>query len=313
MSLNPALYLEISGPTQASVDAAVARIKDIIENGLIEVKAPSTTEVKGALTDKVFLPFAFDYARMGSYNIRGKMIGPQGAYIKHINASTNVECSIRGRGSGYVELGSAPSNTSEPIYLYIQGFREGDMKLARALCEDLLQSVQQEYQAEYAKIVPPSNTPYYGNPYAQMQTGTYGYYNQMPGMQYPMGYTYAQPGMMHSTNNTPSSMPYTGSFVQTTPAVSQSGMSLEYPMPSPSMQYPYSTYSAQTQGVNQKVDSIAKEPSKDDVHKSPLKVSTEEADPLDPSSQFGQELKDYSAVPPPPNLNAPSRMRNNKK
>lgn len=118
--LDPALYLEVSGSTQESVDTAIASIKDIMENGLIEAKRTSAVEAKGALTDKVFLPFDFDYARMGSYNIRGKMIGPQGAYIKHINASTNVECSIRGRGSGYVELGSGPSNTSEPIHLHIR-------------------------------------------------------------------------------------------------------------------------------------------------------------------------------------------------
>ena len=55
------------------------------------------------------------------------------------------------------------------------------MKLARALCEDLLRSVQQEYQVEYAKIMPQPSTPYYGNPYMQMQAAAYGYYNQTTG------------------------------------------------------------------------------------------------------------------------------------
>ena len=82
--LNPALYLEVSGPTQESVDNAIVRIKDIMENGLVETKKSPTGEVKGTLVEKVFLPFDFDYSRMGSYNIRGKMIGPQVSRIKFI-------------------------------------------------------------------------------------------------------------------------------------------------------------------------------------------------------------------------------------
>lgn len=317
--LNPALYLEVSGPTQESVDKAVAKIKEIMENGLIEAKRPTTAEVKGTLIDKVFLPFDFDYARMGSYNIRGKMIGPQGAYIKHINASANVECSVRGRGSGHVELGSGPSSIDESIHLYIQGFREEDMKLAKALCEDLLQSVQEEYQTEYAKIVSRVNPPYYGNPYVQMQAGAHGYYNQATGMQYPMGYAYTPSGMMPAVANSSPQMPYTGSLVPATP-----GMTLGYSVPPPNTHYPYYTYPTQVQSMNQivgdvkvvkdkDIESVVKESPKKDTCKNPARVFTEEADPLDSSSKLENELKDYSAVPPPPNLNAPSRMKNGKK
>lgn len=37
------------------------------------------------------------------FNLRGKLVGPNGSYIKHINHETGVRIQLKGRGSGFFE------------------------------------------------------------------------------------------------------------------------------------------------------------------------------------------------------------------
>lgn len=115
---SPALSLEVYGTTQADVDAAVQKIHEIMEKGVVgEARRPFVTSFP--FTAKTFLPFEPDFARMASYNIRGKMIGPQASYLKHIQAVSGADVSIRGRGSGHIEVGASPPS-DDPIHLFIQ-------------------------------------------------------------------------------------------------------------------------------------------------------------------------------------------------
>jgi hypothetical protein len=180
---NPQLTLEVSGNAQVDVDAAVAKIKDIMENGIQEASSSKKSFLMSTATSiigKVFLPFEPDYARMASFNVRGKIVGPQGSYIKHIMAVSGAEVSIRGRGSGFVELGVIP-NPDEGLHLHIQAYSEQEMSLAKQLAEDLLATVKKEYDAEYAKLlasISNSYQPYMYQQQAQMDPAMAAYYAQ---------------------------------------------------------------------------------------------------------------------------------------
>lgn len=53
-----------------------------------------------------------------SFNIRAKILGPGGAYVKHVQQETATKVQLKGKGSGYLE----PSTNKEaqvPLYISI--------------------------------------------------------------------------------------------------------------------------------------------------------------------------------------------------
>ncbi|KAI8065803.1 hypothetical protein BC940DRAFT_303633 [Gongronella butleri] len=52
------------------------------------------------------------------YNIRAKIVGPQGAFVKYINNVSGCRVQVRGRGSGFVEYDTGVES-SEPLYIHL--------------------------------------------------------------------------------------------------------------------------------------------------------------------------------------------------
>lgn len=89
------------------------------------------------------------------FTIRGKILGPQGSFLKHIQQQTSCKVHLRGKGSGYVELGTTEEVT-EPLHLYISGFGREKAEQAKVLADDLMQHVRKEVeQMVVAKSQPP--------------------------------------------------------------------------------------------------------------------------------------------------------------
>lgn len=193
---NPALSLEVSGPTQDEVDNALVKIKEIMERGdqaLKELSSANGTKaslestptknglendnkplkmIPSVFIEKVYLAFEPDWVRMAAFNLCGKIKGPKGgSYLKHIASVSNSEVSLRGAGSGHVDLSAKPVSFAEgieeePLHLYILAFSEKDMLIAKTLAEDLLETVQHEYTADYIKMMAstdPSYAAYYSH------------------------------------------------------------------------------------------------------------------------------------------------------
>lgn len=161
---DPPLHLRLVGPTEESVQKACKRIKDLLSQ-TITLNAPIQYErplhqPRKILEEKV--PIGLD--PIIGFPLRGKIVGPQGAYIKHITGETQSRIQLKGRGSGFKELDGMES--SEPLYAHITCPSEEGMEKAKNLFQDLLTTVRAEYERFRAS-----------NPYA---TGGYGVPGAMP-------------------------------------------------------------------------------------------------------------------------------------
>lgn len=108
---DPPLCLDVSAPSQAVLDAAVARINELKEHG-----APPAKYMPSGLTGKAFAPF--DPDSVSGINFRAKILGPQGSFLRHIQNESGVKAHLRGRGSGYVEIGQR-EESMEPLHILI--------------------------------------------------------------------------------------------------------------------------------------------------------------------------------------------------
>lgn len=53
-----------------------------------------------------------------NFNIRAKIIGPQGMYVKHIQTETGARVQLKGIGSGFTETGTGVE-ADEPMFMHI--------------------------------------------------------------------------------------------------------------------------------------------------------------------------------------------------
>lgn len=113
--------------------------------------------------------------------VRGKLLGPQGSYLKHIQDATRTKVQLRGKGSGYIEVvPKSPDTAIEPMYLYVQSAKDNaDLEEAERLCQDLISTVKSDYDA---KISPPQlqqqqySQPQMYNPQYAAQYAQYAHY-----------------------------------------------------------------------------------------------------------------------------------------
>ncbi len=102
----------------------------------------------GDASAKVFIGITKDAATQRGFNLMGKLLGPKGAYMKHImTAVPNVKALLRGP-----ELGSpndplnARSYSTEPMHIFITGPTQQAVDAAKQLAENLVETVRKEWE-----------------------------------------------------------------------------------------------------------------------------------------------------------------------
>ncbi|WBW71504.1 KH domain RNA-binding protein, involved in splicing [Schizosaccharomyces osmophilus] len=80
------------------------------------------------------------------FHLRQAVVGPQGAYVKHIQQETRTRVQIKGQGSAFIEP-STNRESDEPLHLCIMSHDMNNIQKAKPLCEDLIANVHQQYQA----------------------------------------------------------------------------------------------------------------------------------------------------------------------
>ncbi|KAG5637122.1 hypothetical protein H0H81_005715 [Sphagnurus paluster] len=134
---DPALYLHISAHTKDAMQKAIEKVNELIAidmGSLVENKNDRPRERRKWPEEK--LPVGLETIR--NFNVRAKVVGPSGSFVKYIQAETSTRVQIKGIGSGFVDQETRSSLTAS-------GPEEGQVARAKVLTDDLLLVVRQEH------------------------------------------------------------------------------------------------------------------------------------------------------------------------
>ncbi|KAL6306082.1 eukaryotic type KH-domain type I [Sparassis latifolia] len=140
---DPPLYLHISATTQEILDKAIEKVNELIAmdmGSLVEDKKDRLREKRKWPEEK--LPVGIDTIR--NFNVRAKVVGPSGMFVKYIQQETGTRVQIKGIGSGFVDQDTGHEH-DEPMFIHVTGPDEGQVARAKVLTEDLLEVVRAEH------------------------------------------------------------------------------------------------------------------------------------------------------------------------
>ncbi|KAK0542947.1 hypothetical protein OC846_006356 [Tilletia horrida] len=152
----PPLYLHVTGTTQQMVDQAVAKIHELMEQDLPalvedrhakrlewEAQRPPPREQRERRRwpeEKV----PIDLQPLRNFNVRAKVVGPGGLFVKFIQQETGAKVQIKGQGSGFIES-DTQRESDEPMHIHLACPDEDALKEAKRLAEDLVDAVRTEH------------------------------------------------------------------------------------------------------------------------------------------------------------------------
>ncbi|KAI9234616.1 MAG: hypothetical protein BYD32DRAFT_464241 [Podila humilis] len=179
---DPPLYLHVTATTQDILDQAVAKINELIDEAQNPAPQPpqhqSFRQQPGvsaggppryqSLTARVAIGIESERA----FNVRAKIVGPGGQYVKHVQNETRTRVQLKGHGSGYLENDTG-RESDEPLYINIIGNNQEDVDNAERLCRDLVETVKAEYERMKSRPPPPHES--YGHS-RQYGSGRSSYY-----------------------------------------------------------------------------------------------------------------------------------------
>ncbi|KAI9143250.1 hypothetical protein BKA69DRAFT_1026903, partial [Paraphysoderma sedebokerense] len=115
----PPLFLHIVAQTQESLDEAVEMVKELMQQSLNLIQsrerpAQAPRQPRIYHNDKVFVGFEGERG----FNVRAKIVGPAGAYVKHIQKETGARVQLKGIGSGYTDAETG-READEPLHVWV--------------------------------------------------------------------------------------------------------------------------------------------------------------------------------------------------
>ncbi|KAF9364301.1 hypothetical protein BGX34_001960 [Mortierella sp. NVP85] len=154
---DPPLYLHITAVTQEALDLAVNKITEMIDQAQSQGPLPSQRETFQGPPPRSYgyggpprhqsfharVPIGIESDR--TFNVRAKIVGPSGQYVKHVQNETRTRVQLKGRGSGYLEVETG-READEPLFINIIGNSQEDVDEAERLCKDLVETVKGEHE-----------------------------------------------------------------------------------------------------------------------------------------------------------------------
>ncbi|OAQ25840.1 hypothetical protein K457DRAFT_752809 [Linnemannia elongata AG-77] len=170
---DPPLYLHVTALTQEALDLALQKIDELINEAENPASLPPQRDsfappsrMPGGPPPRHHQPFPFQTRveiNMDSertFNVRAKIVGPGGQYVKHVQNETRTRVKLKGQGSGFLEVETG-REAEEPLYISILGNTQEEVDEAERLCKDLVETVRAEY--ERMKSRPPAPYEPYGD------------------------------------------------------------------------------------------------------------------------------------------------------
>ncbi|KAF9948734.1 hypothetical protein BGZ65_007869, partial [Modicella reniformis] len=183
---DPPLYLHVTAVTQESLDLAVMKITEMIDQAQGQAPLPPQREPFQGAPPRSYgyggpprhhqsfharVPIGIESDR--TFNVRAKVVGPSGQYVKHVQNETRTRVQLKGRGSGYLEVETG-REAEEPLYINIIGNVQEDVDEAESLCKNLVETVRGEYERNRSR--PPeafSHSRHYGGRSSYHNGGSY--------------------------------------------------------------------------------------------------------------------------------------------
>jgi hypothetical protein len=142
---DPPLYLHVSATTQEILDLACSKVQELIDmdmGSLTEDKRREDRQRERRKWPEEKLEVGLEMLR--NFNVRAKVVGPAGMFVKHIQSETGTRVQIKGQGSGFYEVETG-READEPMHIHITGPDENQVARAKELTEDLLSVVRAEH------------------------------------------------------------------------------------------------------------------------------------------------------------------------
>ncbi|KAI1479467.1 KH domain protein [Daldinia eschscholtzii] len=151
---NPPLYLHITSTSKTGLEAAVAKIEELMKQelpNLVDERRFRRRDQEQVERDEfgrrkwpeAKIPIGLEEIR--GFNLRAQIVGHGGSYVKHIQQETGCRVQIKGRGSGYLEA-STNRESDDDMYLHVAGPDPKMVEKAKELCEDLIANVKEQYE-----------------------------------------------------------------------------------------------------------------------------------------------------------------------
>ncbi|GAN08307.1 KH domain protein [Mucor ambiguus] len=275
----PPLYLHITAPDKKSLDKAVAKIEELIETAQVPVPGsgypPREDRPEIKRPERKFYEKRLPVEVTGTphFNLRAKIVGPNGAFVKHIQQETGCRVQLKGKGSGFYES-STGVESEEPLHIHVSSAREESLEAGVKLTQDLLDTVKAE-----AERGPPSHYGYNRG----------GGYNSGRG-----GYNNGQYNSHYSSYNQPAA----ASSAASDPAAAAAGYDYE------AYNNYYNSYYSQQPGAYQQYDANAYYSYYGYPPPAAATATSADASPPPPPSSTSDALP---PPPPPPSSSSPAQ------
>jgi hypothetical protein len=140
---DPPLYLHISATSKEILQKAIDRVNELLATDLgplVDDRTNRGKERRKWPEEKVQVGLE----SIRNFNVRAKVVGPQGMFVKYIQQETGTRVQIKGLGSGFIDQETG-QETNEPMHIHITGPDEAQVARAKALADDLLEVVRSEH------------------------------------------------------------------------------------------------------------------------------------------------------------------------
>ncbi|PKI82945.1 hypothetical protein MVES_003305 [Malassezia vespertilionis] len=146
----PPLHLHITADSRESLDRAIAKVNLLMTQDLPPLLDDRLHrgDVRTNWPEKK-IPINLEPLR--NFNVRAKIVGPGGLFVKYIQNETRVRTQIKGIGSGYLESDTG-RELDEPMHVHLTSPEESQLQRATELATDLVDAVTAEWQKAYTAM-----------------------------------------------------------------------------------------------------------------------------------------------------------------